>query len=185
MATAKSKSHHSSRSERPAESPVEQTEALDTGFKAAEAAVMSGTEAAFKSYETAVAASCEALDAACRAAKDVDGFAQASGLPRESFDAFMDASNATVRGLQAVNQHLVDCARVQLSEGAAAQRALMGAKSLHEAVEIQQAFVRKSIDRAMQDGAELSTIWFKAANGVLDSAGHAARRRARETHEAA
>jgi len=58
---------------------------------------------------------------------------------------------------------MFEVARSQIAEGVEAQKALFGAKTFQDAVEIQQGFVKKSFDRAMQDGVEFSNAWMKVA----------------------
>lgn len=156
MATAKTKSTNG------AEAPqVEET--LDAGFAAAENVAKSNTDAALKGYESFVTMSRDAFDAMCRAGGEVKGFEQVVAVPKANFEAMVEAGNAVARSVETFNGRFFDLARAQIAEGVAAQKALFGAKTFQEAVEIQQGFVRKSIDRAMHDGVELSSSWVKLA----------------------
>jgi len=138
-------------------------ETFDAGFKAAESAVKSNSEACRKGYETFVSMGREAFDAAAKAGGDVKGFDRAVALPKANFEAMVEAGEAVVKGFEQINGRWMDLARSQIAEGVAAQKALFGARTFQEAVEIQQDFVKKSFDRVIQDGVELSSAWVKVA----------------------
>ena len=165
MATTKSKPTNGS-------APAQIDEAVDAGLNAAESAMRTNAQAALKSYETLVAMGRDALDAACKAAKEIEGFDQAVALPKANFEAFVGAGNAMVRGFEAFNGRMFDLARTQVAEGVAAQKALMDAKTFQEAIGIQQDFVRRTIERAMHDGVELSGAWVRAATEAAQQSGH-------------
>ena len=147
-------------------------ETYDAGFKAAESAVKSNTEACRKGYETFVSMGREAFDAAAKAGGDVKGFDKAVAMPKANFEAMVEAGQAFVKGFEQINGRWIDLARTQMAEGVAAQKALFGAKTFQEAVEIQQDFVKKSFDRAVQDGVELSSTWMKVATEASQPINH-------------
>ncbi|MBC6441475.1 MAG: phasin family protein [Rhodospirillales bacterium] len=138
-------------------------EAIDTGMKVAENVVKSNTEAAQKGFETIVSMGREAIDNACKAGGEVKGFEKVADLPKANFEAMVEAGNAFVKGIDVMNGRMFEIARVQINEGVETQKAIFGAKTFQEAMEIQQDFVKKSMDRAMHDGIEFSNAWMKVA----------------------
>jgi len=138
-------------------------ETFDAGLKAAENVVKTNTDACKKGFETFAAMSREAFDAACKAGAEVKGFENAVALPKANFEAMLEAGHVVVKGFEELNGRMLGVAKAQIAENVAAQKALFGAKTFQEALEIQQAFVRKSFDRAIQDSIELSSTWMKVA----------------------
>ncbi len=155
MATAKNKTKTTT-------PDMDQT--IDAGLTAAETVVQQNTQAAKKGYETFVSMSRDAVDAACKAGAEVKGFENAATLPKANFEAMVEAGEAVIKGFETINGRMVDLAKSQIAEGVATQKALFGAKTFQEAMEIQQSFMRKSMDRAVQDSVELSSAWVRVAN---------------------
>jgi phasin family protein len=138
-------------------------DAIDAGMNAAETVVKSNTEAAVKGYETMVSMGREAVSNACKAGHEVKGFEAVADMPKANFEAMVEAGNVFMKGFESLNGQLFAIARKQIAEGVETQKALMGAKTFQEAVEIQQGFVKKSMDRVVSDGVELSSAWMKVA----------------------
>lgn len=142
---------------------VQMDETFDAGFKAAENVVKSNSDACKKGYETLVAMSRDAFDNASKAGAEVKGFENAAAMPKANFEAMVEAGQTMVKGVEEINGRVIDLARSQLAEGVATQKALFGAKTFQEAMQIQQDFMKKSFDRAIQDSVELSSAWVKVA----------------------
>lgn len=136
-------------------------ETFDAGFKAAETVVKSNSDACKKGYETLVAMSREAFDNASKAGAEVKGFDKAVAMPKANFEAMVEAGQTMVKGVEEINGRVIDLARSQIAEGVATQKAIFGAKTFQEAMEIQQDFMKKSFDRVISDGVELSSAWVK------------------------
>lgn len=138
-------------------------ETFDAGFKAAETVVKSNSDACKKGYETLVAMSRDAFDNASKAGAEVKGFEKAVAAPKANFEAMVEAGQTMVKGVEEINGRVIELARTQFADGVATQKALFGAKTFQEAMQIQQDFVKKSFDRAIQDSVELSSAWVKVA----------------------
>jgi phasin family protein len=138
-------------------------DAIDTSMTAAKAAMKSSTEAAVKGYETMVNMGREAVTNACRAGHEVKGLEAVADMPKANFEAMVEAGNVFMKGFESLNGQMFNIARKQIAQGAEAQKALLGAKSFQEAVEIQQGFVKQSMDCIVSDGAEASSAWMKVA----------------------
>jgi hypothetical protein len=138
--------------------------AIDAGTKVAETVIKANTEACKKGYETMVSMGREAIDNATKASAEVKGFEKVADYPKANFEAFAEAGSIFVRGIEAWNGRVFEAAKTQFEDGLAVQKALFGAKTFQEAVEIQQGFVRKATERAMNDGAAISGAWMKLAS---------------------
>ncbi|MDA0952906.1 MAG: phasin family protein [Proteobacteria bacterium] len=155
--------HTMANAKKTAASAAEIEETFDAGFKAAESAVKTNSDACKKGYETLVAMSREAFDNASKAGAEVKGFDQAVALPKANFEAIVEAGQVVVKGVEEINGRVIESARSQFAEGVATQKAMFGAKTLQEAMQIHQDFVKKSFDRVINDGVELSSAWVKVA----------------------
>lgn len=138
-------------------------DAIDAGMTAAETAVKSNTDAAVKGYETMVNMGREAVTKACKAGNEVKGFEAVADMPKANFEAMVEAGNVFMKGFESFNGQMFAIARKQIAQGVETQKALLGAKSFQEAVEIQQGFVKNSMDSVGSDGAEISSTWMKVA----------------------
>ena len=155
MATAKNKT---------AKTAVPQIDdAIDAGIKVAENVVKSNTEAAHKVFEAMVSMGREAIDNASKAGGEVKGFEQVADLPKANFEAMVEAGSAFAKSMESLNGRMFEIARGQFAQGIEAQKALFGAKTFQEAVEVQQGFVKASFDRAVQDSTEISNSLVKIA----------------------
>ena len=138
-------------------------DAIDAGMTAAETVVKSNTDAAVKGYETMVTMGREAVTNACKAGTEVKGFEAVADMPKANFEAMVEAGNVFMKGFESLNGQMFAIARKQIAQSVETQKALLGAKSFQEAVEIQQGFVKNSMDRVVSDGAEISIAWMKVA----------------------
>lgn len=138
--------------------------ALDAGTKVAETVIKANTEACKKGYDTLVSIGREAIDSATKAGAEVKGFEKVADYPKANFEALVEAGSVFVRGMEEWNGRVFEAAKTQFEDGLAVQKALFGAKTFQEAVEIQQGFVRKATERAMNDGAAISGAWMKLAS---------------------
>ncbi len=138
-------------------------EAIDAGIAVAETVVKSNTEAARKGLETVASMGREAIGAACEAGAGVKGFEKAADLPRANFEAAVEAGSAFARGVEAINGRLFEIARARAAEGAEARKAVFGAGTVQEAIDIQWDIAAKSFDRAVRDGIEMSGAWMTLA----------------------
>ncbi len=140
--------------------------AIDAGTKVAETVIKANSETCKKGYETFVSMGREAIDAAAKASGEVKGFEKVADYPKANFEAFVEAGSVFVRGIEEWNGRVFEAAKTQFEDGMAAQKALFGAKTFQEAVEIQQGFVQKAAERAVNESAAISGAWMKAASDV-------------------
>ena len=140
--------------------------AIDAGTKVAETVIKANTEACKKGYETLVTMGREAIDNATKASAEVKGFEKVADYPKANFEAFVEAGSVFVRGIEAWNGRMFDAAKTQFEDSLATQKALLGAKTFQEAVEIQQGFVRNVAERAVNESTAISGAWMKVAGDV-------------------
>ena len=121
---------------------------IDISIRTAETVVKAGTEAACKGFETMASAGREAIASARK------GETGGEALPQAGFEAMAEAGSVFARGIGGINDRAFELARQRLAEGAETRKALLRAKSLEEAFDIQQGYAGKAFENAVRDGAE-------------------------------
>ena len=130
---------------------------IDISIRTAETVVKAGTEAACKGFETMASAGREAIASARK------GETGGEALPQAGFEAMAEAGSVFARGIGGINDRAFELARQRLAEGAETRKALLRAKSLEEAFDIQQGYAGKAFENAVRDGAELAGAWIELA----------------------
>ncbi len=130
---------------------------IDISIRTAETVVKAGTEAACKGFETMASAGREAIASARK------GETGGESLPQAGFEAMAEAGSVFARGIGGINDRAFELARQRLAEGAETRKALLRAKSLEEAFDIQQGYAGKAFENAVRDGAELAGAWIELA----------------------
>lgn len=130
---------------------------IDISIRTAETVVKAGTEAACKGFETMASAGREAIASARK------GETGGEALPQAGFEAMAEAGSVFARGIGGINDRVFEIARQRLAEGAETRKALLRAKSLEEAFDIQQGYAGKAFENAMRDGAWLAGAWIELA----------------------
>lgn len=132
---------------------------IDISIRTAETVVKAGTEAACKGFETMASAGREAIASASARKGETGGEAP----PQAGFEAMAEAGSVFARGIGGINDRAFELARQRLAEGAETRKALLRAKSLEEAFDIQQGYAGKAFENAVRDGAELAGAWIELA----------------------
>ncbi len=138
-------------------------EVIDTGIRVSEDVVKTGGEATRKGFEAMVSMGREAFDTAARAGGDHAVLDQVTEMRRANFEAFVEAGDTFMKGVEGLNGRMFEIARRRIVDGAETHKALLGATSFGEAAEIQQGFMRKAFDSAVRDGMDMTNAWFRVA----------------------
>ena len=138
-------------------------EVIDTGFRVSEDVAKSNAEAARKGFEAMVSMGREALDTAARAGGDNSVLEGVTEMRRANFEAMVEAGDTLIKGIEGLNGRVFEIARRQVADGAETQKALFGARTFGEAVEIQQCYMRKAFDNVVRDGMDMTSAWFRVA----------------------
>ena len=136
---------------------------IETGLRVSEDVVKCNTDATRKGFETMVTMGREAFDTAARTGGEDTVLGEINDIRRANFEAMVDAGATFMKGVEGLNGRVLEMARERAAEGAATREALAGAKSFGEAVEIQQKYVRKAFDHAIQDSVAMTQAWIGIA----------------------
>jgi len=142
------------------------SEALDSVVAASketvEQVVKAGADAAAKGYEKAAAMNKENLDAV---AKSYDEFAV---FGKENVDAMVAAGNAATKGFEAISGEVMALTRNTFEDGVAAGKAVMGARTYQEVMELQSGFAQASMQRFLDTTTRLGEMSIKLTNDAFE-----------------
>ena len=117
---------------------------------------------ATKKQTAAAAAPAEALT------KALKGYDQLVAEGKDNLDAIAQANTAAVAGATRFNEELAAYLKAAYDAHLAAAKALAGAKTVEEAVELQRGHVQATFETALAKGAELSETARGVANDVVE-----------------
>ena len=128
---------------------------------------------ATKKQNVAVAAPAEAFQAAGRQTveamtKAFKGYDEFVAAGKDNLDAVVQANTAAVAGAKRLNTEFTAYLKAAYQANLAVAKALTGAKTVQEAVELQTGHVRATMDTALAKGAELSEVALAVANDVAE-----------------
>lgn len=138
-------------------------EVIDTGFKVSEDVVKSSAEATRKGFEAMVSMGRDAFDTAAGAGGDNVVLEKLTEMRRANFEAMTEAGDTLMKGIEGLNGRMFEIARRRIADGTETQKALSDARSIGEAVEIQQGYMRKAFGNAIQDGMDMTNAWLRIA----------------------
>lgn len=135
----------------------------------AELILKAGTDAARKSYETAVSVSREPAAAALKtggvAIKDYD---DAVAFGRDNIEAAAEVGTIAVRGLQDVGKEWVGLVQKSAEELPATVKALASCKTVKEAAELQVDLVKANFEDMVNSAVKLQQLGFKLATATFE-----------------
>lgn len=97
------------------------------------------------------------MDSITRTSDEVTTFSQGN------IDAMVKSGQAWAAGMQAITQTIAETAQAQLDHTLSTWRALSGAKSLKEAIDLQTSLARASFETALAETGKLTEVSIKLA----------------------
>ena len=100
--------------------------------------------------------------------KTLKGVEELVALGKGNLEAVAQANTAAVAGAKRLNTEIAAYVKAAYEANLAAAKALTGAKTVQEAIELQNGHVRASVDTAIAKGTELSEVALTVANDVAE-----------------
>lgn len=104
-----------------------------------------------------------------------NGFEQATktyerlaGFGKENVEAYMKAATTMTKAFEQINGEVVAYSKQQMEDGAAALKAVMGAKSVQEAWEVQQDFAKMALDAYIAQATKLNQLFMSGAKQAAE-----------------
>jgi phasin family protein len=91
-----------------------------------------------------------------------------SDLGKGNVEACMQAATVFAKTFERVNGEVFNFSKQQMEDGVAAFKAVSGAKSLHEAWELQTDFAKSALDAYVAQATKLNDLWIDAAKQAAE-----------------
>ena len=86
---------------------------------------------------------------------------------KDNWEAFVSASQIATKGAETLSKAWIAFTKEALENAASTAKALIGAKTLREAVDLQQGFAKTHFDKFVAESTKLSEIGVKVANEAI------------------
>jgi phasin family protein len=127
-----------------------------------EDAANKGTDFIQKGYDQVLGATREQLEKASVSA--FKAYEEFSKFQKDNYDAYLAASTIFAKGAENVGKAWMSLTQESLESAAQTAKALLGAKTLREAVDLQSDFAKANFDKLVAEGTKLSELSVKVAN---------------------
>ena len=91
------------------------------------------------------------------------GLEQFSSFGKGNVEACMQAATVMAKTVERVNGEVFSFSKQQVEDGVTAFKAVSGAKSFHEAWELQTDFAKSALDAYVAQATKLNDMWMDAA----------------------
>lgn len=100
--------------------------------------------------------------------KAVKGYDQVLGFGKDTVEAYLKAANAAGKGVETLHNEMYHFSKQSVEETVAATKAVLGARSVHEAIEIQSDFARNSFDTYVGQMNRFNEIMLSTTKEALE-----------------
>ena len=133
-----------------------------TGQETVEGVVKAGSEAAAKQYEQAVTLTKEQVEKTSSAV--FQGYDEISAINQQNIDAMVKSSTIFAKGFEEISKEFFSFTQTALEMNVANTKALLGAKSIKDVVDLQSEIARKSFGSALAESAKLTEMSVEVSN---------------------
>jgi len=118
------------------------------------------------SFETAGFAAREQIEKASQTA--YKSFEEMSKLQKDNWDAMVAASQIWAKGAEVIGKAWMGLAQETLETAATTAKAMVGVKTLREAVDLQADFAKGNFDKFVAESTKMSETVVKVANDAME-----------------
>ena len=118
------------------------------------------------SFENITTGSREQFEKASQSA--YKSFEDISKFQKDNWEAFVAASQIAAKGAETIGRAWMALTQEAMENAASTAKALIGAKTLREAVDLQQDFAKTNFDKFVAESTKLSEIGVKVANEAFE-----------------
>ena len=134
-------------------------ETIDTVMKA-------GTQAATKGYEQAIAIAQEQVEQASE--NLFQRYEEVASLGKDNVDACVLSTTVFAKGVETMSKELMSIAQSAVEANVATAKALFGAKTVREMIDLQTEFSRSRFDSLVAESAKLTELSMALANDAIE-----------------
>ena len=132
----------------------------------AKTAKAAGVKDAAENVETAMKSGTEALKAGFE--KAVKNYDQFVGYGKETVEAYVKSANAAGKGAETLHNEIYSYSKQSIEDSIAAAKTLLGAKSVHEAFELQSDFAKTAFNAYVGEMTKLSELFVVTAKEAFE-----------------
>lgn len=107
-------------------------------------------------YDSVIGASKEQVEKALKASTEALESAMAAG--KDQVDAIVSAGNVAAKGIETINAEVIAFSKTAIEEQISAAKALMGAKTLQEFIELQNDYAKSAFEAYTAHTTKLSEV---------------------------
>jgi phasin family protein len=96
------------------------------------------------------------------------GYDEVASLGKDSVDAYVQSTAVLAKGIEAMGKELMGFTQSTVEANVATAKALFGAKTLREVIELQTDFSRSSFDSLVAESAKLTELSVALANDTIE-----------------
>jgi len=137
-------------------------EAMEGVVAASQEAYESLVKSSTQQYEKAFSTAKNRMDQAVKQYNEFTMFA------KDNVDAVIAASNAYAKGLEVLTSELMNFSKNSLEESVAATKALFGAKTLQEMIELQTSITSTAFDKVISQTTRVGEVATKVAQEAFE-----------------
>ena len=100
--------------------------------------------------------------------KAVKGYDRLVAFSKDNTDAFVRSANVAGKALETINSEVLSFSRERMETGVAAAKAIFGAKSVNEAIELQADYGRAAIEAYVAELSKLSDLALSTAKTAAE-----------------
>lgn len=147
-----------------AEAAKQTEEAAVVSNETAENVVKANAEVADKAADKPVSLTRDHVDTVVRAGADAfAGYQDVLQFGKDNVEALVRSSTIVVRGVQDLSKTVVSLAQESIEDSVATGKALIGAKTLKEVVDLSSALLKSNFDKVVAESARLGQMSTKLA----------------------
>jgi phasin family protein len=100
--------------------------------------------------------------------KAAKGYDRIISLTKDNSEALLKSANVASKGVETINSEVLAFSRKRMEDGVTAAKAIFGAKSFNEAIELQAEYVRTAFEAHLAQFSRLSQIAVETAKGAAE-----------------
>jgi len=131
-----------------------------------ETVVKAGTQAASKGYEQMIAITQEQVEKASETI--FKRYDDAASLGQDNVDAYVKCGTVFAQGVESLGKELMSFAQISIEANVANAKALFGATTLREVIDLQTDFQRTRFDSLIAESAKLTELSMALANETFE-----------------
>lgn len=136
------------------------------GQETVEAVMKAGSQAASKGYEQAIALAQEQVEKASETL--FKGYDEAASYGQDNVDAYVLSTTVFARGVESLGQELMSLVQSTVEANLATAKALFGATSVQELVELQTEFSRSRFSALVAESAKLTELGMTVTGEAIE-----------------